>query len=56
MNLQKTCNDISSLVSLVRSESFPTYPESGYITFTSRLKTYDMLPSKIPQNKYLLAD
>lgn len=54
MNLQKTSNDISSLVSLVRSKSFPTYPE--YITFTSRLQTYDMLPSKIPQNKYLLAD
>ncbi|KAE9534114.1 hypothetical protein AGLY_008850 [Aphis glycines] len=54
MNLQKTSNDISSLVSLVRSKSFPTYSE--YITFTSRLKPYDILPSKIPQNKYLLAD
>lgn len=57
MNLQKTTNDISSLVSLVgtNSKPFPTYPE--YTTFTSRLKTYDVLPSiNIPQNKYLLAD
>ncbi|KAF0726524.1 death-associated inhibitor of apoptosis 1-like [Aphis craccivora] len=38
MNLQKTSNDISSLVSLVRSKSFPTYPE--YIIFTFRLKTF----------------
>jgi len=27
MNLQKTTNDISSLVTLVRSKPFPTYPE-----------------------------
>eukprot|EP00102_Acyrthosiphon_pisum_P027152 XP_016664362.1 PREDICTED: death-associated inhibitor of apoptosis 1-like [Acyrthosiphon pisum] len=54
MNFQKTTNNYSSLVSLIRNQPYPTYPQ--YDTFTSRLKTYNIFPSTIPQNKYVLSE
>jgi len=54
MNLQKSINDFSSLVSLVRNNPYPTYPE--YTTFSSRLKTYNSFPSTTSQDKYSLAE
>ncbi|XP_008189690.1 death-associated inhibitor of apoptosis 1-like [Acyrthosiphon pisum] len=54
MNFQKTTSDYSSLVSLVRNQPYPTYPQ--YATFTSRLKTYNLFPPTIPQNKYVLSE
>eukprot|EP00102_Acyrthosiphon_pisum_P021615 XP_016658825.1 PREDICTED: death-associated inhibitor of apoptosis 1-like [Acyrthosiphon pisum] len=54
MNFQKTSGDYSSLVSLVRNQANQTYPQ--YTTFTSRLKTYNLFPSTIPQNKYVLSE
>ena len=54
MNFQKTTSNYSSLVSLIRNQPYPTYPQ--YVTFTSRLKTYNIFPSTIPQNKYVLSE
>ncbi|XP_025194226.1 death-associated inhibitor of apoptosis 1-like [Melanaphis sacchari] len=54
MNFQIFSNNFCSLVSLVRSNAYPKYPE--YTTFSSRLKTFNLYPLTSSQDKYSLAE
>ncbi|KAE9521454.1 hypothetical protein AGLY_018154 [Aphis glycines] len=54
MNFQQINNSFCSLVSLVRNNAYPTYPE--FTTFTSRLKTFNLFPLTSSQDKYSLAE
>ncbi|KAE9542464.1 hypothetical protein AGLY_003325 [Aphis glycines] len=54
MNFQKINNSFCSLVSLVRNNAYPTYPE--FTTFISRLKTFNLFPLTSSQDKYSLAE
>ncbi|KAE9521463.1 hypothetical protein AGLY_018137 [Aphis glycines] len=53
MNFQQINNSFCSLVSLVRNNAYPTYPE--FTTFISRLKTFNLFPLTSSQDKYSLA-
>jgi len=53
MNFQKCTNDIRSLISQIRFNSTPAYPE--FSTFSSRLRSFQTYPSNAGQNKYKLA-
>ncbi|XP_025192285.1 death-associated inhibitor of apoptosis 1-like [Melanaphis sacchari] len=54
MNFQNFSNNFCSLVSLVRNNAYPKYPE--YTTFSSRLKTFNLFPLTSSQDKYSLAE
>ncbi|XP_050057852.1 death-associated inhibitor of apoptosis 1-like isoform X2 [Aphis gossypii] len=54
MNFQQINNSFCSLVSLVRNNAYPTYPE--FTTFISRLKTFNLFPLTSSQDKYSLAE
>lgn len=54
MNFQQFNNNFCSLVSLVRNNIYPAYPE--FTTFISRLKTFNLFPLTSSQDKYSLAE